>query len=453
MFTTLQFALGAALRHVVPPNVEPDLLNNGSSDYRGLRDERAELLYRVASSSTFKKSNRLRELLLYLGERKLSDSECFIREQEIWVEVFGRRADLNASEDTLVRVHASQLRKKLQQYFSEEGKDEPIIIELPKGGYTPVFRPRNPAPGAVEQPRREHRGMLVLAGIIGGALVLVIALLLWQNAALRHRADLSRGDRSSVNALWRQLFENGQQTDLVLADGNLVVFENDIGEQISLQDYQTAQFEKLATERIPDPKIRNLSLGLLGRPYTGTADAKVAFNMSLIFASNQLRVDLVFARNLTTAQVSSNNTILLGSERSNPWVGLFEDKLNFRTVFTEENDHSHREVQFVNMSPRPGEKSSYLAGWGRNGYCRVAYLPNSAGTGSTLIISGTEVQMTEAGGEFITSEHWVEQLRNSLGLAPNAPMPPFEVLLDGEIITGSVANFHIVAWRRLGSNP
>jgi hypothetical protein len=42
----------------------------------------------------------------------------------------------------LVRVQVSQLRKKLQEYFSEEGRDEPLVIEIPKGNYVPVFRPR-----------------------------------------------------------------------------------------------------------------------------------------------------------------------------------------------------------------------------------------------------------------------------------------------------------------------
>jgi hypothetical protein len=39
-------------------------------------------------------------------------------------------------------VQISQLRKKLQEHFSEEGRDEPLIIEIPKGNYVPVFRPR-----------------------------------------------------------------------------------------------------------------------------------------------------------------------------------------------------------------------------------------------------------------------------------------------------------------------
>jgi hypothetical protein len=101
-----------------------------------------ELLERIAASDRFKKSKRLRDLLLFLGERSLQDPYCTLREQEIGVEVFGRSPDYDTSHDTLVRVHVSQLRKKLQDYFLTEGRKEPLVIEVPKGSYVPVFRPR-----------------------------------------------------------------------------------------------------------------------------------------------------------------------------------------------------------------------------------------------------------------------------------------------------------------------
>ena len=56
--------------------------------------------------------------------------------------MLGRRPDYDTSHDTLVRVLVSQLRKKLHEHFAGEGHDEPVIIEIPKGSYVPVFRPR-----------------------------------------------------------------------------------------------------------------------------------------------------------------------------------------------------------------------------------------------------------------------------------------------------------------------
>ena len=116
-----------------------------------------ELLYRVANSPQFLKSKRLRELLLYLGDRALKDPNCVLREQEIGVDVLGRPANYDTSHDTLVRVLVSHLRKKLQEHFAGEGKDEALIIEVPKGSYLPVFRPRGPENGHAETAERLRR--------------------------------------------------------------------------------------------------------------------------------------------------------------------------------------------------------------------------------------------------------------------------------------------------------
>ena len=125
-----------------------------------LQDERWALLQRVAASAPFQKSNRLRELLLYLGERSLRQPDVPIREHEIGVGLFGRDPNYDTSQDTLVRVQASQLRKKLQQYFLEEGKDESILIDLPKGSYTLHFVGRGSAVDvmAVEPESSPRRG-------------------------------------------------------------------------------------------------------------------------------------------------------------------------------------------------------------------------------------------------------------------------------------------------------
>jgi hypothetical protein len=406
--------------------------------------EEWELLHRIGASVAFQKSNRLREFLLYVGKRKLEDPQCSIPEQEIGVAVFGRPVGYDTGQDNLVRVQASQLRKKLQQYFAAEGRDESIVVELPKGGYAPVFHAREvPAPGLASL--RVRRSTWVWAGWgLAGVLGLALLLLLVQNLGLRQRAELGMGARPAVDRLWRQMFGNGQPISLVLADGNLVEFENQIQSEISLSDYENGAFAKLVQPAIADPAVRTLALSLVSRRYTSVADVKAALAMGLVSASNGLPLEVVFARYATTAQVSSHNAILLGSLRANPWVGLFEDKLNFRTVFEE----SPRAAYFVNRSPRPGELPEYREEWGKLGFCRVAYLPNPKATGDVLLVSGTDVQVTEAGSEFITSERWVRALRTSLRLKWSDPVPHFEALLEGQLINATVPQFQVVVVRR-----
>ena len=403
-----------------------------------------ELLHRVAAAPRFQKSKRLRELLLYLGEHSLQDPAYVLREQEIGVEVFGRPADYDTSHDTLVRVQISQLRKKLQEHFSDEGRDEPLIIEIPKGNYVPVFRPRAElvetapvhAPYSAPQNAPPAAWRPFVLGIAAG--VAVIGLAWWISGSYRQAAG-----HPSVNELWQQLFSNGQTTYTVLADVNLMVFENLIGRTIPVSEYETHEFDHLAELYIPDPAQRAMAHEVVNRVSTSVSDVLAARDFGVQAASQHLTVNVLSARDSSSALVSTQNTILLGSLRSNPWVSLFEDQLNFQTDYQEKP----ASVRFVNRSPMAGELPDYRAEWRRTGYCRVAFLTNPKRTGNVLIISGSDVISTEAGARFVTSEDSIRQLRQKLGLRQGEAFPHFEVLLKTQVLNNSIPRFELMAYR------
>lgn len=411
-------------------------------------DERLELLLRVASSALFQKSNRSREFLLYVGRRSLGDPSNPIREHEIGVDVFGRAHGYDTSQDTIVRVQGSQLRKKLQQFFAEEGSAEAWVIEMPKGSYSLSFRERESAEplleAAPEPPAPKPRvPYLLLTGVALVACLAALLFLIADNRSLRRQAEGGMGPRPHVDRLWKQIFGNGRQCHLVLADVALLMLQDAMQRQITLQEYQNKTFRQLADDRIPDAGARTAILNLLGRNATTMADAAITRRIGFLFSSNEMPLDVILARDATIAMVSSSNTILLGSRRANPWVGLYEDKLNFQTVFHE----SPRMASFANRSPRSGEQPEYSVRWSHRGYCRVAFLPSTKGGGNVLLISGTDVISSEAGGEFITSEASVQQLRRSLGLADDAPVPHFEVLLETVLVNNTVSEYRLVAVR------
>ena len=103
-------------------------------------DPRWELVQRIASSQLLKSSSRLRDFLLYVGECAIRDAPEEATEQQIGIHVFGRAPGYNSSEDSIVRTHARLLRQKLTEYFVGEGSAEPIVVEIPKGHYLPIFR-------------------------------------------------------------------------------------------------------------------------------------------------------------------------------------------------------------------------------------------------------------------------------------------------------------------------
>ncbi len=404
-------------------------------------DPRLELAKRVAASPLFRRSHRMQELLLFLCERAIRDPGTVLKEQEIGIAVFGRSAEFDTSHDTLVRVQASQLRKRLQQYFSGEGADEGMIIEIPKGSYLPVFR----APDGTGQHHRA-RANLVRTLVLLGALAIAVGCSLWlavENRRLSRRLSAGLEPRPAVDELWRQMFANGRHTYLVLADANLTLFQDLIRYQLSPNEYQRRQFNALAAQRLKDPLSRDFAARLMYRDFTSLADAGLARRIGLLTAAHGVATEVVLARNADASHFKSHNAVLSGPRRANPWLALFEERLNFRSRYDEETPRA----LIDNVSPRPGEQSTYVVDWNRTGFCRVAYLPNLDATGSILIISGTEMSSSEAGTEFITSERWVRQLRTALGVGSRAVVPHFEVLLRTQLVIGAAPSFEMLAWR------
>ena len=155
----------------------PATTATGGTDARS-GDDRRLLVQRIAASRVFGKSARLRHLLLYLCNRVLEGHLGPIHEQEVGHSVFGRPADYDTGADNIVRVHASLLRKRLAEYFSKEGALEPIVIEIPKGNYAPVFRGREGEPPGAHAALGdvaagpENRGFSRSVWLLGAAVVL-----------------------------------------------------------------------------------------------------------------------------------------------------------------------------------------------------------------------------------------------------------------------------------------
>src|SRR5262249_47634205 len=104
-------------------------------------DTRRELVQRIAASPQFRKSPRMREFLFFITERTLQGQADELTEHNIGCGVFGRTDGYDPTEDNIVRVSARQLRSKLKEYCQAEGETEPLLLEIPRGAYVPVFKP------------------------------------------------------------------------------------------------------------------------------------------------------------------------------------------------------------------------------------------------------------------------------------------------------------------------
>src|SRR5205085_412405 len=141
--------------------------------------------------------------------------------------------------------------------------------------------------------------------------------------------------------------------------------------------------------------------------FTSMASVTFAHRIGQLVPSGRSQISLFRARDFSMRQLKSDNVILVGSARANPWEELIQDRLNFRYGF----DQVARYSYFANLHPRSGEAPLYRTDSGMS-YCRIAFLPNLTGTGNILAIAGTEIEGTEAGGEFVSRERAVRQLQS-----------------------------------------
>jgi hypothetical protein len=105
---------------------------------------RAEL-EKVLASPAFIRSPTLAHFLSYVCEKTLAGESEHLKEYSIALEVFGRHESFDQDTDSIVRVQANRLRKKLAEYYKGEGADDPLQIVIPVGQYVPRFEPKVPS--------------------------------------------------------------------------------------------------------------------------------------------------------------------------------------------------------------------------------------------------------------------------------------------------------------------
>ncbi len=107
-------------------------------------------LDRVLSSATFQPVDRLKRFVRFVVQETLAGRSDQLKEYTVGVQVFGKTASFDPRTDPIVRVQARRLRARLARYYHDEGGADAIVIELPKGGYSPIFKHREGEP----QPRQ-----------------------------------------------------------------------------------------------------------------------------------------------------------------------------------------------------------------------------------------------------------------------------------------------------------
>lgn len=99
-------------------------------------------LLRIFEAPVFQNSITLSRFLRFIVEETLTGHEAELKEYTIALKVLSKKADFNPQFDPIVRIHAGRLRRSLNEYYLNEGKNDRLIISIPKGAYVPLFTKR-----------------------------------------------------------------------------------------------------------------------------------------------------------------------------------------------------------------------------------------------------------------------------------------------------------------------
>jgi hypothetical protein len=427
-------------------------------------DPRWAVSCRVVAGRHFAKSALLAKFLLYVVNETLAGRQGQITEHQIGVRVFGRSTDYLTAEDNIVRNYARQLRKRLAEHFAGEGCGEPWRIEIPSGGYVPVFT-QVPGAASVEEPcscaaitagvdRNETSDpdlgavprfgrqwnfqdrWLRALGLACCAALLVAAT--WF-AATHARTSHSRSE--PTRALWAALLSGPANSYIVPADAGFNLLEDLSHQSLPLADYIQGGYMGLPLTQVDTHSAEDLR----SQQFTSFADLQIVTAIARRPEFDPRRVILRFPRDLRVDDLKNANAVIIGSVGSNPWAAVAQENSNFRIVYRKDMQGAI----MLNVDPQSGEAASYVSHWNQSAhetFATISYLPNLSGDGHLLLLQGLDVAGTQAAAETLFRDDVLAPILRR-ATRPDGSLRFFEVLLRSTSIQSTAAETQVIAVR------
>jgi hypothetical protein len=386
---------------------------------------RAEL-ERIAQSRWFRDSSKLQDFLRFAVEESLAGRAGEVKETTVATEVFHRRPDFDPRTDSIVRVQATTLRKKLAAYYESDGAGSLLRIELPRGHYVPVFR-------AVQaEPMRPHRPLWTILAAASVALVTTgLCLFYFAN------------QRKPGFAWWKKFFEPGSKTILVCGTPQFFSFNG-----LQIRDIDVNSQADLT----PDSRLlslyRSVSATPSGAPapsltYTGIGEARSLELISHFFWEHSRHPAIRLFSEIGPREFADANLVIIASLRFQSFIR----ELGFPADFVRARNAGPGET-IRNLHPRSGEQREYVTS--RNPandasveYAIISLFSSRNSAHRTMLIGGTTTYATEAAAQFVTEITMLQELDTIAGKASARPV--YECLLRVYQRGSSVVKSELVA--------
>jgi hypothetical protein len=398
---------------------------------------------RLVNSHTLHGSESLCKLLRYLADHAIRRPGVALKEYQIATEVFGRPSDFDPQLDSLVRVQAGRLRSKIAEYYSSEGTDDPIVVELPKGTYALAFHPATASTRTIlrdmqkgedekvdSRRHRSSRPVVILAVLLTLALVGIAALLSGRITA-NGSSKVDESAPAAYRVFWHS-FVAGPDAPWVIFSNGAFVGRPEIG----LRYFNPARDSR---ETITDN-------------YTGVGEVLAVYNLNQVFAQlhHQIRVKRGSLFSLDDAQ--NNNLIFVGSPVEN--LSLLDIPSTHHFVFQRATSGPRKgDLAIVNVHPRADEPRMLFGSPSGTplieDYAIVGLVPGMNSARSVLILAGTTTMGTQAAAEYVCRQDSLEQLLLRLSVSENGVLKPFEAILHVKIARGVPVATDLVALRQV----
>jgi len=402
----------------------------------------AEELDRLVKSETFRTSDSLRRLLLYLGKKSLSGEAEDLKEYTVGVEAFGKPSDYDTQLDASVRIQAGKLRQKLEDYFRTEGHQDQVVVSFPKGHFRLQFELRA-KPQAEQRLQGGVRKWRTAAGLLAVAFLLCcffIAYLLLTPSS-PERPEPNTRWTAELHAIWDPVLRDEKR---ILIGLGTPLFTK-IGQGF-YRDPTINEWDQAVVPRQLERLQQTLgATGLTPAPiYTGVGEATAAFLLCRLLSSEK---DLQIKRSsaLTWDDVKENDVIFVGCPKYNLQL---RELLSQQDFFMDGN-------RIVNRRPRKGEPPEYIGTCPPNSayvvedYALITKLPSFQGR-QLIVFAASSTEGTWAASEFVTNEVHAREFVSSLA-GPSGIMPPsYQVVIRARFRSQVPFEMRMVASRTSG---
>jgi hypothetical protein len=403
---------------------------------------------RIAHSETLRSSESLRRLLRFLGEKSASGEADDLKEYTVGVDGMGRPATYDPRHDAAARIQVGRLRQKLAEYYRTEGKDDSLIIELPKGQFKLVCAIRQDAPAKAPNGEAFWRNATLVVSI---CLVASVVWALYSTARFSAASrQLARTDWSpALQELWGPFVASDRPLVIMIADPLFVQFKGfGTYRELVLNTWdEVSASPSIATIRkaLKDPGMERSSR------YTGVSEANASFLLGRTLASHVSHISLARSSEFSWSQLANNNVVYVGAER------IIEGQLQSLPVQLE-FIYDYAGVQ--NAHPRPGEPKLFAdpvatlpnpPSEDGESYALVSRIPGPAGQGEMVAFTSNSAPARMAAVQLAADPEGAKDMVDRLKAQSRQVPHYYQIVLRVKFKGGVPTETTYVALRELHS--